>query len=31
LFLGGIAAITLWHLIAGRRAATRAAVAAIAV
>lgn len=30
-FLAGIAAITLWHLIAGRRAATRATVTAIAV
>lgn len=30
-FLAGITAITLWHLIAGRRAATRAAVTTIAV
>jgi hypothetical protein len=30
-FLAGIVAITVWHLIAGRRAATRAAVSVIAV
>ena len=30
-FLAGITALTLWHLIAGRRAATRVAVAAVAV
>jgi copper chaperone NosL len=30
-FLAGIAALTLWHLIAGRRAATRVAVTAVAV
>lgn len=30
-FLAGITALTMWHLIAGRRAATRTAVAAVAV